>query len=61
MLICILQAWQQIKRGKPKDVLRLVQDAPVPRLSADEVVVKGTLLATTLPNISSSLCLLRRF
>jgi hypothetical protein len=34
-------AWQQIKKGKPKDVLRLVQDAPVPRLAPDEVMVKG--------------------
>lgn len=37
-------AWQQIKRGKPKDVLRLVQNAPVSRPKPDEVMVKGTLL-----------------
>lgn len=41
MLTCSSIAWQQVKEGKPKDVLRLVQDAPVPRLAPDEVLVKG--------------------
>lgn len=39
------EAWQQIARGKPKDVLRLVTDAPVPQLAADEVLVKGTFVS----------------
>lgn len=34
-------AWYQVAKGKPKDVLRLVHDAPVPRLAPDEVLVKG--------------------
>lgn len=46
MLIPLLPiAWQQIKRGKPKDVLRLVQDAPVSQPKPDEVMVQGTLAA----------------
>ncbi|KAJ9123877.1 hypothetical protein QFC22_000665 [Naganishia vaughanmartiniae] len=34
------RAWQQFARGKPKNVLKLVKDAPVPRPAADEVLVK---------------------
>ncbi|KAJ9097584.1 hypothetical protein QFC21_004618 [Naganishia friedmannii] len=31
---------EQFARGKPKDVLKLVKDAPVPRPAVDEVLVK---------------------
>ncbi|KAJ9117260.1 hypothetical protein QFC20_000405 [Naganishia adeliensis] len=34
------RAWKQFSRGKPKDVLRLVADAPVPIPAPGEVLVK---------------------